>query len=412
MKFSNLVRTTKAAALATTVSAGLVLGLSACSRDYVAAYVYATSTNGSNTTGANISAYAVDYQTGILTQIAGSPFTSNLQDPIASIASPSGKFLYTIGGYQDDKVQVSSIGTDGKLYGQKTVNITGTYPTGGAIDSTSTFFYVTYQFQPNVSTNPTNPGPGGLTYFPVNSDGSLGTAVDVPLSGNDPVGVAVTVPVASAGNAVYVYVVEQLANNSGVVLEYQRGTNGTLTPIIDPATNKTATIAAGVNPSSIISDPTGRFVYVADETSNQVIGYSLLPNGTLRALPTSPYTTGLRPVAMTIDPRGKYLYTSNFNSNNVSGFAINAGDGSLGGVVGSTAFGTATGPNCLTVEPSVGIYLYTANYIDGSISGAQITPENGTLKAIANTPFPTSTFPSCVTSVANGSHADSIVYPQ
>ena len=410
MKFSKLVRTTKATALATTVSAGLALGLSACSRDYVAAYVYATSSNGSNTTGATISAYAVDYQTGILNQISGSPFSTTLQDPIASIASPSGKMLYTIGGYQDDKVESQSIGTDGKLYGGKTPNITGTYPTGGAIDSTSSYFYVTYQFQPNVSTNPSNPGPGGLTYFPINSDGSLGTPVDVPL-GLDPVGVAVTVPVSSSNNAVFVYVVEQLAG-SGAIVEFQRGANGALTPIIDPTTNKAATIAAGVNPSAIISDPTGRFVYVTDKTSNQVIGYHLLPNGTLQSMTTSPFTTGLRPVAMTIDPRGKYLYTSNYNSNNVSGFAISAADGSLGGVVGTTAFGTATGPSCVTIDPAVGIYLYTSNYIDNSISGAQLTPENGTLKPIANTPFPTSTFPNCVTSVANGSHADSIVYPQ
>ena len=411
MKFTSLVRN----AMATGLSATLALGLSACSRDYVAAYVYATNNNGSAST---ISAYAVDYQSGILTQISGSPFALNFTNPLLSIPSPNNRMLYTVSGSQDNKVEVWSIGTDGKLYAQATPSLTGTYPTGAAIDSTGTFLYVSYQRQTTIS--PTASGPGGLTYFPVNNDGSLGTAVDVPVGAPSgtapniipyPVGVTVTVPVSTNNNAVYVYVAEQLspqANTtgatSGVVMGYVRNANGSLTSI--------GSYTAGVNPSAIISDPTGRFVYVTDKTSNQVIGYEIMANGALLPLVGSPYATGLRPVAMTIDPRGKYLYTVNYNSGNVSGFTIKHADGSLGSVVGTSAFTTATGPTCVVVDPSVGDYLYTSNYLDGSISGAKLTPEDGTLKSLANSPFPAGTNTNCVTAVANGSHADSIVYPQ
>ena len=69
-------------------------------------------------------------------------------------------------------------------------------------------------------------------------------------------------------------------------------------------------------PSAIASDPTGRFVYVTDQTANQVYGYSIdnQLSGNLTPLVSSPFPTGnagLFPVALVIDPRGKYLYTAN-----------------------------------------------------------------------------------------------------
>jgi 6-phosphogluconolactonase len=54
------------------------------------------------------------------------------------VPTPNGKFLYVIGGTQNAAVEEFSVGTDGKLYGQNTYNITGTYPTAAAIDSTGT----------------------------------------------------------------------------------------------------------------------------------------------------------------------------------------------------------------------------------------------------------------------------------
>ena len=66
MKFNTINSTAKAALLSLAIGLGTV----ACSRDYTAAYVYSVS----NSTG-QVSAFAVDYQSGVLTQISGSPFT-------------------------------------------------------------------------------------------------------------------------------------------------------------------------------------------------------------------------------------------------------------------------------------------------------------------------------------------------
>ncbi|SEG62177.1 6-phosphogluconolactonase, cycloisomerase 2 family [Bryocella elongata] len=422
MMFHKMVRPTLAAAAALAVS----LGFTACSRDYVAAYVYAPS----NTTG-SISAYGVDYQSGVLTQINGSPFPSQLTNPVTLVTHPNNKFLYLIGGTQNAEVEEFAIGTDGKLYGSNTYNITGTYPTAAAVDTTGKFLYVTYQYQKAYT--PVSTGPGGLTIFPINSDGSLGTAVNMNL-GMYPAAVAVSAitcaPNAALGSTnpactgtygsghqnVFVYVVDQ--GDQTVVAFTQNVATGALTvagsSTCAATTPSTCTgYAAGVTPSAIGVDPTGRFVYVTDKTSNEVIGYSsaLTSNGALTPLTSSPYTTGSYPVGLTIDPRGDYLYTANYNGGSVSGFSINSSNGSLGTIASTSGFTTKTGPTCVTIEPALGIYLYTSNYLDGSISGGQLSANTGQLSGVVDSPFPTSTQPVCIASVANGSHASSLVNP-
>jgi 6-phosphogluconolactonase len=436
MKFNTINRTAKAVAL----SLALGLGTIACSRDYTAAYVYSVS----NTTG-QVSAFAVDYQSGVLTQISGSPFASNLTNPTTVIAAPNGKTLYEIGGSQNANVEVFSVGSDGKLYGQATPNLTGTYPTAAAIDPTGSFLYVLYTYQPGFT--PVSPGPGGITMFPIKSDGTLGTAVDFPVLGNNPVGIVVSATTCTATPALsstasglsspnciltssggststnngytntFVYAVDAEgagATANGVILGFvESPTSGALTAI-------PGTIAAGVAPSAIATDPTGKYVYVTDKQQNEVFGYQIdnaTPNGiagettaALNAINNSPFATGGYPVAITIEPRGKYVYVANYNSSTVSSYSLNLGNGSLGASAGS-GFTTNTGPTCVTVEPALGIYLYTSNYLDASVSGGQLSPDTGQLTGIANSPFPTVSQPTCLTSVANGAHAIQVVTP-
>lgn len=396
MKYNKLGRNI----LVTGLSAVMAFGLFACSRDYYPDYVYTTSA----ATG-TISAFAVDYETGIPNQIAGSPFATQLSNPISAIASPNNQYLYEIGGTQNSQVEMFGIGTDGKLYGTQTVNITGTYPTGAAINSAGTFLFVTYEYQ--IGYGPNSPGPGGLTIFPIGSDGKLGTAINVNL-GTDPVGVAVTVPIASQNDDVFVYVAEQATTTSGEVLEYQLNTStGALTAL--SSSGVAATEAAGVTPSAISSEPTGRYLYVTDRTSNEIYGYQILAGGTLLPMTTNPTATGLYPDSIAVDPRGDYLYVANNGAGTVSSYNINQGTGALGAI--ATSFQTGPQPTCVTIDPALGIYLFTSNYLDNSISAASLKPENGDLSPIAEEPFQTGTLPSCVVAVANGSHAVSIVNP-
>lgn len=425
-------------AMAAGLSAAIGLGLAACSRDYTADYVYTVSAS-----SGNINAFAVDYQSGILTGITGSPFTDNFQSNTTVVAAPNGKFIYAISGPEDSKVAAFGVGTDGKLYGIGTYSLTGTYPTAAAIDSTGTYLYVTFTYQ--TGETPVSPGLGGVTIFPIKSDNTLGTPVTVNglsyvPTGNNPVGIAVAAPTCTttpvikasstptcnaAGSStangwpnVFVYVVDQEPTAPPSILGFAQNTStGALTPLSGTTFNSSLKTwqgySAGVTPSAIAVDPTGRWVYVTDKTSNQVYGYSIdtVNTGNLKALLSSPYATGQYPVAMTIEPRGKYLYVVNFNSSSVSSYAIAADSGSLSSVAGASGFATDTRPNCVTVDPALGTYLYTSNYLAGTISAGKLSPNTGALTGVANTPFPVSSLPACIVSVPNGLHAQQIDNP-
>src|SRR3984885_10514700 len=213
------------AAMAAGISVAIGLGATACSRDYVSDYVYTVSSS-----SPNINAFAVDFQSGILTQVTGSPFQTGFKRETTLVPSPDGKFLFVLSGFEDSAVEVFAVGTDGKLYGQKTYNLSGTYPTAMAIDAAGKFLYVTFTFQPGFT--PVSPGPGGVTIFPISStDGTLGTPVPINgqpflAVGNNPVSISVAPVVCSptpvistntactgAGGAgkqnVFVYVVDQ-----------------------------------------------------------------------------------------------------------------------------------------------------------------------------------------------------------
>jgi 6-phosphogluconolactonase len=456
MKLKNIGR----AALATALSLAIGLGATACSRDYTVAYVYSVS----KATG-NISAFAVDYQSGALSQIDGSPFTNTVSGgtsgataiPLAIVAAPSGQFLYVLNNAAA-AISEYAVGTDGKLYGIGTANPTGigSYPTSGTIDSTGCYLYVTQQLQAGYTT--ASPGKGEVDIYPIISsscnngsgtEGTLGTPTVVPV-GNNPIDVQVSLPYCYTGSqlnvsanpscnnntghdVVYVYVVDQeneptpptsVQPNVPSTLApqllgfTQNMTNGKLTTLSGTTCTAVAGspctgTAVGVGPSAVAIEPTTRYVYVTDALSNQIYSYGIASNttGNLTGLTSSPTASGQYPIQMTIDPRGKFLLTANYNDQTVGSYSINTSNGSLGAVSGTSAATVPASPTCVTIEPALGIYVYTSNTIDGSISGEHMDPNTGALTTIANSPFPTSSQPSCLVAVANGSHARSLVNP-
>ncbi len=417
MKWNKLGRGT----LASILSLALV-SVTACSRDYVLAYVYVTTakplTGGVN---GGVSAYAVDYQIGSLTPLADSPIQTG-RNPVTLVATPNGLNLYVI-NHDDSSVGEYSIGTDGKIYLQNTYNVTGSQATAVAIDAAGAFLYVTFTYQlgPNGQQlySTASPGPGGVTIFPISAkDGSLGTPSTVNV-GNNPVGVVASRPT-SAG-AVYVYVIDQETPTTpkAAILGFsQNTTNGALTPlpgtvITTDATGKTVATGygAGTTPSAIAEDPSSRFVYVTDEATNQLYGNLVATNGSLVPMTNSPFPTGIFPVGLTIDPRGKFLYVANLSSSTVGSYAIDTSTGTPVGSVGSASTATDTSPTCVTVEPALGIYVYTSNNLASDVSALKLNPNNGGLGQVQNTPFPSGALPTCAVSVANGSHPTQIINP-
>src|ERR1700760_4719576 len=102
--------------------------------------------------------------------------------------------------------------------------------------------------------------PGGVSIFPINSNGSLGTPSTVKV-GNNPVGIVVSRPPAG-GTAVFAYVIDQETPTtpSAQVLGFSQNlTTGALTPTpgttitTDTATGKTVAVGyrAGTTPSAV-----------------------------------------------------------------------------------------------------------------------------------------------------------------
>jgi 6-phosphogluconolactonase len=124
----------------------------------------------------------------------------------------------------------------------------------------------------------------------------------------------------------YVYVTTN-KSNPGLIDQYSIDfQSGALTAIGTP-------IAAGINPIRLVASPSGKFVYVVNQGSNNVQEFAVQGDGTLASKNT--YTTGNSPTSIAIDPQGKFLYvTFSYQSGSsgpggVSIFPVNA-DNSLG----------------------------------------------------------------------------------
>jgi 6-phosphogluconolactonase (cycloisomerase 2 family) len=200
----------------------------------------------------------------------------------------------------------------------------------------------------------------------------------------------------------YLYVADQ--GTHSVYAYSVNYSTGALTPL---AANN---FQAGVKPSAIVSDPTGRFVYVTDQYQNLILAYNILTDGTLQSQVNGPFPTDLFPYGMVADPRGKFLYVTNYNSNDVRAYNIQASTGNPLATAGA-GYGTGTGPTCIALEPSYGRYLYTANNLDNSVTGFKLNPSTGVLVTVLNSPFPAGGLPDCVTTSANGTHPVQSITP-
>jgi 6-phosphogluconolactonase len=399
--------------LAMVASLALGLSITACNPSFTLGFVYALNTKNSE---GSISAYTIDSVSGAITQVANSPFDSGGQYPVADAVNNTSKWLYVAHEIDNTVVQFN-IGTDGKLYKNATYNTPGTYPIAMTIDPSSKYLFVVDSYAPGFNgvappnINPlqsnTVPTQGCVVVYPINqNDGTLNAPVQnagqscfpigTPVLGSQPIGVTAT-PFVN-----YVYVADQGTHSIyGYSVDY---TTGVLTPL---ATNN---FQAGVKPSAIVTDATGRFIYVTDQYQNLILGYNVLQGGTLQSQLNGPFATGLYPYGMVVDPRGKFLYVTNYNDNNVHAYTINPTTGNPIAISGGV-YATGTGPTCIALEPAYGRYLYTANYLDNSVTGFKLDPTNGPLTTVLNSPFPAGGQPDCVAAAANGTHPVQSITP-
>jgi 6-phosphogluconolactonase len=409
MKLSNIGR--RLAAAASTALAAMAIVSCGASNTVDVVFV----TNNKQSPG-QINVYYADSESGALRQLVDSPYPSGGVNPVYEVTSPNGKNLYVV-NHDDNTIVQFAIGTDGKLYPLNTVNTPGTEPVAVAMNPAGTMLYVLDYYSPAAPGLPSytdlNPGPGSVSAFPVNADGSLGQPIVVSTANNAdyspvqcfPTNLAIT----PNGNFLYVTntnavvvtdappvsgTVPQLpasCPDSGTVSGFAVNSDGTLT-----STGSLTSTGGSSEPAGITADPDSGSLYVTDAALNQVYTFSIGSSGGLTLAST--LATGTQPMAATAFTSGsaKYLYVSNYIDGSLSSF-------SLGGAA-PTPIGTITagssGPLCMVVDPDLQRFLYTADYVGGTVAGAELDPANGTVIQNEGSPYGTAGGqPTCVAAV-------------
>ncbi len=215
-------------------------------------------------------------------------------------------------------------------------------------------------------------GTSGVAALTVNSDGTLTPVAGSPFpAGLSPEGVALT----PDGTKLYV------ANQSSDSISAFRVLAGGGLQSVGPPT---PTGASG--PIALVTTPDGRHLYVVN--GNSISGYEIAANGSLTALPGSPFATnptveGLRVPSVSAD--GRFLLVPGNSTTNVAAMRINQ-DGSLGAPGASAPTGgigvvnTALAPNANRI--------YVNNWFSNSIAAFNFDA-TGALTPVAGTPFST-----------------------
>jgi len=333
-------------------------------------YVYATIPVANQ-----IVAYREDPNSGVLTQISGSPYSVG-EGARSLVIHPSGKFLYVAnpgqGGTAENDISMFTIASDGTLTEASTrtsVAPAASVPQLLVMDSAGAFLYVMNTGSNNISVFSIDSGSGSLTQV-AGSPFGIGAA---PLN----------MLLAPSGNFLFVSLASQ---PNGLIATYSV-TAGQLTLVGTAST-------AGINPYGLAIDASGSHLYAANNNglSSSIAVFTIDSSGLLAQVQGSPINDGYSdPLAMIFDPSGKYLYVANQGSNNIAAYTIDS-TGLPAALTTSTttnAFATESSPSFLANDPS-GKYLLVGN--QGTGAGIQLFGvSNGSLTArstysVGNTP--------------------------
>jgi 6-phosphogluconolactonase (cycloisomerase 2 family) len=140
---------------------------------------------------------------------------------------------------------------------------------------------------------------------------------------------------------------------------------------------------------------TDSFLYTANTLANNVSGFQINADGSLKTLQDSPYTSpgGTGPSAIAIDPAKNIVYvTMPGSSFSIWAFTIDQTTGKLTAVHGSPFNLLSGGGLFLVMEPR-GNYFYVANQTTTNIAGYKYNSGtgSGTPAAITDSPFTTGT---------------------
>ena len=275
--------------------------------------------------GCTISGYAIDHVSGALVELAGSPFPAG-SGPVAMAFHPSGKFLYVANVISND-LQAYARTTDGRLTFNGPPVSVGTHPFYVGIDASGRFLYVTNQDDATISAFSIDPK--GVPHKIAGSPYATGLR---PRS----------FTIHPSGRFAYVVnygVNPYLSRDAACSGNYgsSRGKGCTISVFsIDRQTGSLSEVKGspfrsdGTNPISSAMDSHGKFLFVANITSNDVSVFRVnSTDGTIQALRGSPFAAPYGPAAVALDWSGEFLYVVSAYSQSVAQFTIDGDSGRL-----------------------------------------------------------------------------------
>ena len=315
-----------------------------------------------------IVAYREDPNSGVLTQLTGSPITAG--SAVQSIAMhPSGKFLYAANsgdGPPTGDVSLFTISTTGAIAEVTPRTNVGSSPTLLAMDSAGAFLYVG------------NSGSGSISAFSIDS----GTGALTEVAGSPfPIGLTpINMKESPSGSTLYVTGGFSNGNVSAGIIEAFNLNQGVLSVVAG------SPFLTGRNPFGLAISSSGGFLYTANTLDNSISEFTINADGSLAELSGSPIGEQYAaPVTLFIDKSGAYLYVANNGSSNLAAYSIGS-DGSLALLTGSP-FGTGSQPNSLATD-SGGKYLFVGNQQSPVIQSFSLDTGTGALTSVASYSVP------------------------
>jgi 6-phosphogluconolactonase len=278
--------------------------------DPVALFVFTT-----DSVRSRICVHKIDSETGALTPVQGSPFSTGGNSAERIAMDPAGEFVFVTNS-SSNNVSVFSFDLE---TGALTPVPGSPFPAGSqpldvTTDGFGRFLYVANNLSNSISAFSINRSTGGLTAVagsPYPMGGFLSRVEADPL-----------------GRFLY-------AMDGQRVFVLSIGATGALTP----ATG--SPLALNPGPSALAADPSGQFLLVTQRTRfigqiDRLASYRVNANGSLSlvGLPVS-LGEGVSPSAVAVDPSGRWISVANQSTNSASTFSLNPTTGILTPVSGS-----------------------------------------------------------------------------
>jgi 6-phosphogluconolactonase (cycloisomerase 2 family) len=236
-----------------------------------------------------------------------------------------------------------------------------------------------------------------VSSYTINSDGTLTAAGSATPTGQAPVSLAVD----PTGKFLYV------ANQGDNTISIFSVSGTTLTSAGSPVNTLDINYPGSTGPSALAitgaASGSGNFLYVANQFTDTVSSFRYDPaSGTLTRLSPFSVAAGTDPAALVLSPDSAFLYVANSGSNDISAFSTcavaSSNCGSANGLlnpVSGSPFPAGTDPVSLAVTPG-GEFLYAADKTSNQLSGYKVGSGTGVLTPTTTATFSTGLSPAWV----------------